>query len=155
MSLAAHSLPGRHAASLMQRLTSRPQFQAVLAGTTVAKTPHFVLHRSPLDLADAQRPLFPAFDAWLGVLLPKRWAKRAVTRNSIRRQIYEVARLSPVPLPPAAYVVRLRSTFSRDTFTSATSDALKRAVRAELEALMARAASAPAVTVSVRAQHAG
>lgn len=75
----------------------------------------------------------------MGVLLPKRWAKRAVTRNTIRRQIYETARTSEWLADPAcAYVVRLRSGFSRQQFVSATSDPLKTAVRLELMQLYAR-----------------
>lgn len=111
----------------------------------MAKTPHFALHRAALSSVHAGRTLFPVADAWLGVLLPKRWARRAVTRNAIRRQIYEVARHRAGTLPHAAMVVRLRSEFSRQRFASATSDALKRAVRAELEQLFARlAAGGPA-----------
>lgn len=109
-----------------------------MAGSPVAKTPHFALHRAALSSAHEGRALFPVADAWLGVLLPKRWAKRAVTRNAIRRQIYEVAREKAGGLPQAALVVRLRSEFSRQQFVSATSDALKRAVRAELVQLLER-----------------
>lgn len=110
-----------------------------MAGAPVTKTPHFALHRVALDAHVEGAPLFPVADAWLGVLLPKRWARRAVTRNAIRRQIYEVERHLPEALPQAAWVVRLRSEFSRKQFVSATSDALKRTVRAELEQLLARA----------------
>jgi len=58
-----------------------------------------------------------------------------VTRNTIRRQIYELARAAQGSLPRAAMVVRLRSEFSRKRFISATSDVLKAAVRAELLSL--------------------
>lgn len=128
---------------MVQRLKSRQQFQAVMAGALVAKTPHFALHRVALDAAHEgareDRALFPVADAWLGVLLPKRWARRAVTRNAIRRQIYEAAREKAHQLPQAAWVVRLRSEFSRKQFLSATSDVLKRAVRTELDQLLDRA----------------
>lgn len=109
-----------------------------MAGSLVAKTPHFALHRAPLSSAHENRALFPVADAWLGVLLPKRWARRAVTRNAIRRQIYEAARLNAPRLPHVALVVRLRSEFSRKQFVSASSDALKCAVRAELDQLLSR-----------------
>lgn len=132
----------------MQRLRNRAQFQAVLAGPPVAKSAHFALHRAAIDGGHEGPPLFPAADAWLGVMLPKRWAKRAVTRNAIRRQIYEVARTLPGSLPQAAWVVRLRSGFSRQQFTSATSEPLKRAVRAELQQLMGRVALKAAATES-------
>ena len=126
----------------MQRLKTRPQFQAVLGGELVAKTSHFALHRVGLDDAapassSALRILFfPVNTAWLGAMAPKRWAKRAVTRNAIKRQIYTVsASLKPL-LPPAAYLVRLRREFSRKDYPSASSSALKEAVRVELLVLM-------------------
>lgn len=86
------------------------------------------------------RVLFAARDAWVGALLPKRWARRAVTRNAIKRQIYTVSQSIEPPLPLAAHVVRLRAGFDRAQFVSASSDALKRAVRGELQDLFARAA---------------
>ena len=91
-----------------------------------------------------QRPtpqaLFPVQECWLGALIPKRWAKRAVTRNAIKRQIYAVSLDVEAGLKQAAHVVRLRSTFDRAKFPSASSDALKLAVRTELQQLFARAA---------------
>lgn len=80
-------------------------------------------------------------------MVPKRWARRAVTRNTIKRQIYTVGatfeeRLAQVA-PQSAHVVRLRSTFDRKQFVSATSDQLKQAVRAELLQLFGHAAKRP------------
>ena len=69
-------------------------------------------------------------------MVPKRWAKRSVTRHVIKRQIYGVAELL-LPQESAAYLVRLRSGFSRQQFLSSSSDVLKQAVRAELLSLMA------------------
>jgi ribonuclease P protein component len=140
------------AVAILQRLKSREQFQAVMAGAPAAKTPHFVLHRGPLDAMRSDRPLFPVDAAWMGVVLPKRWARRAVTRNAIRRQIHELSRQHAEFLPKAAWVVRLRSEFSRKQFVSATSEPLKRAVRAELEQLLSRVLTGP--PVQQRADHA-
>jgi len=128
----------------MQRLKTRAQFQAVLAGATVARTAHFALHRCALDAQSGATPLFETQDVWLGAMVPKRWARRAVTRNAIKRQIYQVSAASEAFLPPAAHVVRLRSAFDRKEFVSATSDKLKAAVRAELQQLLERAAAARA-----------
>ena len=89
--------------------------------------------------------LFAVHEVWLGAMVPKRWAKRAVTRNTIKRQIYAVADLFEARLPQAAHVVRLRATFDRKQFVSATSDPLKLAVRAELLQLFGHAARRPAV----------
>ena len=127
----------------MQRLTTRVQFQAVMAGSTVSRTAHFALHRLNLDAgpgSDGPQALFRVRDeSWIGALIPKRWAKRAVTRNAIRRQVYAVSHDATPPLPVAAHVVRLRTGFDRKQFESATSDALKHAVRGELQELFARA----------------
>ena len=83
--------------------------------------------------------LFPIQDVWMGAFVPKRWAKRAVTRNAIKRQIYSVSVDFESVLARAAHVVRLRTTFDRSQFTSATSDRLKEAIRGELQQLFAKA----------------
>ena len=80
--------------------------------------------------------LFPVQSVWMGAMVPKRWAKRAVTRNAIKRQIYTVSADFFHICPQAAFVVRLRKEFSRQEFSSATSSYLKEAVRAEVVALM-------------------
>lgn len=69
-------------------------------------------------------------------MVPKRWAKRAVTRNTIKRQIYTVSAELLHLHPYAAFLVRLRREFSRKEFPSATSEPLKEAVRMEVLALM-------------------
>ena len=108
----------------------------------VAKTSHFALHRLELDAAGAATssvepaPLFPVKENWLGAMAPKRWAKRAVTRNAIKRQIYTLSDSFQPPDPQAAFLVRLRREFSRKDYKSASSTALKEAVRAELLVLM-------------------
>ena len=134
----------------MQRLKTRAQFDAVMAGTTVSRTSHFALHRTELAApqmspagpeAARSQALFAVRDEpWIGALIPKRWAKRAVTRNTIKRQVYSVSQAFEPRLPAAAHVVRLRSAFDRAQFISATSDALRQAVRGELQQLFARAA---------------
>ena len=79
---------------------------------------------------------------WFGAMVPKRWAKRAVTRNAIKRQIYDLGVSLNKRFPQAAFLVRLRQEFSRQTFPSATSPALKAAVRAELLVLLERGLNA-------------
>lgn len=85
-----------------------------------------------------QPPLFATPGVWLGAMVPKRWAKRAVTRNAIKRQIYNVSADFEPRLMQRAHVVRLRAAFDRKVYISATSDVLKAAVRAELMQLFAR-----------------
>ena len=125
----------------MQRLKTRAQFQAVLAGATVARTAHFALHRCALDAQSGPTPLFAAQAVWIGAMVPKRWARRAVTRNAIKRQIYQMSAAAEASLPQAAHLVRLRAGFERKEFESASSDKLKLAVRAELRQLLERAAA--------------
>ena len=141
----------------MQRLRTREQYEAVLAGATVARSAHFVLHRCALQpvkavQAPVQTPtgpgsagsqaLFAVQEPWIGAVVPKRWAKRAVTRNTIKRQIYAMAHDAAAGLPMAAHVVRLRAGFDRQQFHSAMSEPLKRAIRAELQGLFAHATGA-------------
>lgn len=112
---------------------------------------HFALHRNALDAKAVQvKPgmpvdapvLFVVQDMWIGAMVPKRWAKRAVTRNAIKRQIYTVSADFSQQYPQAAYVVRLRREFSRKEFISASSEQLKQAVRAEVQTLMQAGAQA-------------
>ena len=76
---------------------------------------------------------------WLGLVVPKRHAKRAVTRTLVKRQIRNVAAACAPQLEPGLWVVRQRSPFDPKQYPSAASDALKEAARAELRALFDRA----------------
>ena len=76
---------------------------------------------------------------WLGLVVPKRHAKRAVTRTLVKRQIRHIAAACARQLEPGLWVVRQRSPFDPKQFPSAASDALKEAARAELRALFERA----------------
>ncbi len=78
-------------------------------------------------------------ERWLGLVVPKRHAKRAVTRTLVKRQIRNVAAACAPQLEPGLWVVRQRSPFDPKQFPSAASDALKEAARTELRALFERA----------------
>lgn len=133
----------------VDRLKQWSEFQAVMAAGTVARTPHFVLHQWPqhanksLAGPGSQNPpaLFAEGVLMLGALTPKRWAKQAVTRNLIKRQIYNVSASFGPRLAPTAYVVRLKTGFDRKHFVSASSQALKQVVRAELTQLFGKIAT--------------
>jgi len=133
----------------VERLKQWSEFQAVMSAGAVARTPHFVLHQwQPAAKASTgsgfeETPtLFVDGVLRMGALTPKRWAKRAVTRNLIRRQVHAVSREFEKALVPTAYVVRLRATFNTQQFVSASSQLLKQTVRDELKQLFARV-SAP------------
>lgn len=125
----------------MRRLISRAQFDAVMGRAPWARSPHFALHM--LVLADAQAPALRAFGGdplWIGCVLPKRHAKRAVTRNTMRRLIYEGVGRHAAGLTPAAWVARLNRGLDLAEYPSACSQALRRDLRAEIDGLLAGAA---------------
>ena len=120
-----------------------------MAGSVQARSPHFVLHFCRFEAVTPDPGATPdnlVFDkglasdrAAVGALVPKRWAKRAVTRNTIKRQIFHVSQLFETQLAPGAHVVRLRSAFDTKQFPSATSAPLRAAVRRELVELFSQA----------------
>jgi ribonuclease P protein component len=81
-----------------------------------------------------------AAPTWIGAVVPKRHARRAVTRSLIKRQIYAAAERHRDRLAPGLWIVRLRAPFDRARFASAASAALRRAARSELDALLTVAA---------------
>ncbi len=133
---------------LLARIQTSAQFAAVMRGTQeqaagkiVSKSVHFALHaladnaaQPRVQVAFVTMPAAPS----IGVIAPKRLAKRAVTRNTIKRQIYAVSAALQDQLPAHHYVVRLRAPFAVDMFPSATSLPLKRCIRLELQSLFTK-----------------
>lgn len=78
---------------------------------------------------------------WLGVMAPKRHARRAVTRNLVKRLAREAFLHREAGLAGGLWLVRLRQPLARTDHVSARSDALARALHAELDALIAPLAS--------------
>lgn len=90
----------------------------------------------------------------IGLVVPKRWARRAVTRNLLKRQMRQVLaechhrsapaapRVEPfgAGLASGLWVLRLRHGFDLTHFPSAASDALRVAARSELQQLVAQGA---------------
>ncbi len=72
----------------------------------------------------------------LGLVVPKRHARRAVTRNAVKRQLRAAVarRLSGLPL--GDWVVRLRAPIPKQAFPSARSDTLLDLLRSEIEAVL-------------------
>lgn len=76
---------------------------------------------------------------WAGCVIPKRHAKRSVTRGLLKRQVRAALARHALTLPQGLWLVRLKAPFTTAQFPSAASDALRLAARAELDALLARA----------------
>ena len=83
-------------------------------------------------------PVAPV-DVWLGAVVPKRHARRSVTRTLLKRQIRAVVSKHADALARGLWVIRLRAPFDRAVYVSAASDALKAAAGIELEQLLVRA----------------
>ncbi len=142
----------------MARIVKSVDFERVLRMRSRAATVHFAVHHlvdspvlatggagklstilvssgaSPVD--DSSMGGVPVGLSWVGAVVPKRHAKRAVTRSLLKRQIYAAAERYRGRLAPGLWIVRLRSPFDRAQFPSAASDALRRGARVELEALL-------------------
>lgn len=88
------------------------------------------------DLADL--PDFPD-DHWLGCVVPKRHARRAVTRSLLKRQLRGAFERHAARLPLGLWLLRLRQPFPVASFPSARSEALRLAARTELDGLFTQA----------------
>ena len=132
----------------LKRIKAWAQFQQLMKTPPVARSKHFVVHRAtnPEPAAAESIQPAPASDQVKGLclaaLLPKRWAKRAVTRNALRRQIYAAFAQQQTQLAPVPHLVRLRAAMDPAVFTSACSDPLKKAVRQEIDQLLTHLSAA-------------
>ena len=139
---------------MIGRLTQAADFQRLLATPTCARSSHFSLHHlraeptraqpahqrraaSELSTDSGTEPRKPVDDFWLGCLVPKRHARRAVTRSSLKRQMRAAVQRHEAGLIPGLWLLRLRSPFAVAEFPSADSTALRAAARGELEELLA------------------
>ena len=142
----------------MGRLVGSADFERVLGSRSRASTLHFAVHHLPtrevVPAAVARQPAarelstisgrsgeqsvddLPAEPSRrLGVVVPKRHARRAVTRSLLKRQIYAAGGRHAISLALGLWIVRLRAPFDRTRFVSAASPALREVARAELEDL--------------------
>jgi ribonuclease P protein component len=164
-------MPGRlRRAPPLPRLVVSADFERVLALRSRAATAHFAVHHlaaqpalptaplkrssaaklstieslaSPLPVEDLPVAALSPPGSWVGAVVPKRHARRAVTRSLIKRQIYAAAERHRDRMAPGLWIVRLRSPFDRAEFVSAASPSLLRCVRAELDDLLATAVALP------------
>jgi ribonuclease P protein component len=149
------------------RIVRSVDFERVLRCPPRARTAHFALHHlrgrptpaakpaprpESAELSTGEVPPLqaPVDDScpklldnipehWLGLVIPKRHARRSVTRSLLKRQIRVAAGASESTLEAGLWVVRLRSPFDRQVFPSAASTALAVAAREELAALFRQA----------------
>jgi ribonuclease P protein component len=134
--------------------------KALLSAPTVARTAHFVLQAHPdrppaqelptgaapdrtvsVDNSSSAASSSPA-SLGLALVVPKRHAKRAATRNLVKRQMREVMRQRVLEWSGRQVLIRQRSAFALQQYRSASSAALRHAVRGELDLLFAQAKQA-------------
>lgn len=148
------------------RLVRPVDFERVLRSPPWARSAHFALHHlagrpappararkepGPGELSTGHVPVAtPLVDdlppaggpsRWLGLVVPKRHARRSVTRTLLKRQIRCAMAEGEALLPSGLWVVRLRAPFEHSAFPSAASEALRRAARVELAALVRRSSA--------------
>ncbi|MDQ8032203.1 ribonuclease P protein component [Bordetella genomosp. 1] len=117
------------------RLHRPSEFAAALKGRRLARGAMFIVSAAPPTPAAAPEATAdaPAPCARLGLVIAKRFAALAVTRNALKRVIRESFRHQRLALPPQDYVVRLHSKVGPATLTQ-----LKLAARAEVDAHFGR-----------------
>jgi ribonuclease P protein component len=158
--------------AVIGRLVRSEDFERVLRCAPRARTQHFAIHHladrpsraaKPADATkgelstggapkasvvvdDSVPLLLSSTEMWLGAVVPKRHARRAVTRTMLKRQIRAALSAQAPRLGGGLWVIRLRAPFDKTIFSSATSTALEKAAAAELaQALRHAARSKPAV----------
>ena len=110
------------------RLHRPSEYANALKGKRIARGALFVV-------STPRGPLEPASQPRLGLIIAKRFATRAVTRNAIKRVIREAFRLRRHQLPGRDYVFRLQARVAPSSLTQ-----LKKLVRDEVDTLLDQAA---------------
>ena len=93
----------------------------------------------PVDNLPSTAPETAPQGHWLGTVVPKRHAKRSVTRALLKRQMRAALARHAGQLPPGLWLLRLKAPFAKQDFPSAASEALRAAALAELDLLFKRA----------------
>jgi ribonuclease P protein component len=127
-------------------LTGAARFSAAMNVRPCARSPHFFLHHvaaTKLSTGSALTDEAPVDDSGangvvhhLGMVVPKRHARRSVTRSLVKRHIREGVRRHVTSLPAGDWVLRLRAPLDRVAYPSASSPALSLVVRDEIERLL-------------------
>jgi ribonuclease P protein component len=143
---------------MIARLVRSADFERVLRTRTRVNSQHFAVHHvaerpstpsrpaakalpGELSTGEVRIELPPVDDSvWLGTVVPKRHAKRSVTRSLLKRQIRHAVTAHSGALAGGLWVVRLRAPFDRAHFVSAAPDELRRVAREELDSLIGSAA---------------
>ncbi len=111
------------------RLLKTDEFSSVFRLRPWRRTAHFVVYARPTGN-----------DARLGLVIGKKYAPRAVTRNLVRRLAREAFRLRRAEFGGWDVLLRLHTRFDKKAMPGASSPPLKALCRSEIEALLDKAA---------------
>jgi ribonuclease P protein component len=111
------------------RLLKTDEFSSVFRLRPWRRSAHFVVYARPTG-----------HEARLGLVIGKKFAPRAATRNLVRRIAREAFRLRRAEFGGWDILLRLHARFDKGAFPSATSPSLKALCRAEIEGLLEKAA---------------
>ena len=140
------------------RLVNKADFERLLAARSRGRSAHFAVHHLPVVPTPPKKPVIKSLGSelstslaptcpqpvdelpaghWFGCVVPKRHARRAVTRSLLKRQIRGALHRHAGALAAGLWLVRLRAGFPVTEFVSARSSALAAAAAAELDSLLA------------------
>ena len=147
---------------MIGRLVHKADFERLLATRSRSRSAHFALHHvargdlwtqgaenSPraekLSTAPEGNLPGPVDDLppglWMGCVVPKRHARRAVTRSLLKRQIRCAFHRHAGALAGGHWLLRVRAVFPTGQFVSASSAALATVARCELDRLLGQASA--------------
>ncbi|MBK5148527.1 ribonuclease P protein component [Paraburkholderia nemoris] len=111
------------------RLLKTDEFSSVFRLRPWRRTAHFVVYGRPTGN-----------DARLGLVIGKKYAPRAATRNLVRRLAREAFRLRRAEFGGWDVLLRLHTRFDKKALPSASSPPLRALCRSEIETLLDKAA---------------
>jgi ribonuclease P protein component len=144
---------------MIGRLVHKADFERLLATRSRLRSAHFALHHvasgdlcaQPAETSPLPEKLSTALEGnlpqpvddlpaslWIGAVVPKRHARRAVTRSLLKRQIRNAFDRHAGELAAGHWLVRLHAGFAAVPYVSAHSEALAAAARSELDSLLNR-----------------
>lgn len=121
-------LQARAAFPKAARLLKTDEYSSVFRLRPWRRSPHFVLYGKPTGN-----------EARLGLVIGKKFAPRAVTRNLIKRLAREAFRLRRAELGGWDILLRMHAKIDRKAMPSAKSPPLRALCREEIDALLERA----------------
>ena len=127
-------------------LRSREEFDGVLENNTQIRSAYFVLHyRIKFLSTKTSYECCSSVDkrlsegAKLGLIIPKRFARSAVTRSLIKRRCRAQISAFIPELPVGCWIIRLKRPIDSKQWKSSSSPELKKFISMELQSLFSKA----------------